>query len=229
MIPGRLSPAFFGVAEALSVRESRRSARNLLCSAVYSPPASLASPPLAWHRYAPPSASSMRAKLGAGTEAVGATSQGTWAIHPFPPIYLQKKRSDRQPSTPKGVGRDAPLTAAGRSAKSAGRSAEQGTTGTGLEGGRGCGRNRGSAVHNNLALRCGCRRPQAADHDNSPFTCVQCDFSWSAAWGLWFTGGPSCCGRGVAARAAGGVDGEGSEAGQERIGHELRLGIGWRS
>jgi hypothetical protein len=49
--------------------------------------------------------------------------------NPFQSTYLQAERSDQRPSTPKGVGRFAPLTAAGRGANVLGRWAGRGVLG----------------------------------------------------------------------------------------------------
>jgi hypothetical protein len=118
--------------------------------------------------------------------------------HPFLPTCPLLKRRVERPSTPKGVGRYAPLTATRHDAKDAGMSADQGRhsvagggawrelgrgisgaasrrklTGRMIEagqfsGGRGCGRTRELSVRSHLALRCGWRRTPAADHAPSP-------------------------------------------------------------
>ncbi len=162
------------------------------------------------------------------------TDTGTQAAHLSPTTWLQKKRSEDRPSTPKGVGREAPLTAEPRGAENAVRSAGKDTTRATCGGGRECGRTRGSGVHSNSALQSGWRRPPAADHPQSPLTLnMSGNWWWSAAGGLRLAGGPSCCGRGVAAgwmgvrgcgdRASGGD----FETKPGRFGYVLRLGFGW--
>jgi len=117
----------------------------------------------------------------------------------LPPTYLSAKRSAARPSTPKGVGRVAPLTAGRRCAELLVRSGQWITakdSGCGQGYGRGC----ESSVRTNSALHCGWWRPPAADHPQSPLTLnMSGDWWWSAAGGLVFGGGPSWCGRGVAA------------------------------
>jgi hypothetical protein len=156
---------------------------------------------------------------------------------PSPPTYLQAKRGVARPSTPKGVGREAPLTAERRSAKSLGRSAGQGTIEAGRGGGLGRGLIGGLRVHTFLALRCGKRRFPAADHNKSPSRdrCGDVNFSWSAAGKLTFAGDRSQCGRGSVAVAGGGREGTGVGVGGDcetkpgRFGYVLRLAGGWWS
>lgn len=161
----------------------------------------------------------------------------TRTTHPSLTTWLQKKRSENRPSTPKGVGREAPLTAGSRGAKNAVRSAGITTTRTNVWSGRGRGRNRGLGVHSDLALRCGWRRPPAADHPQSPLTLnMSGNWWWSAAGGLGLAGGPGGSGRGP---AGSGRVGSGVGMGvrgrkylgtkQGRCGGWLRLGCGWRS
>ncbi len=194
----------------------------------------LASPIFAPRSGAP--ASSMPTKTRTQrTKAAGAVSFSgiREAAHPSLPTWLPEKRREDRLSTPKGVGREAPLTADPRGAKSLARSAEKDTTRATCGGGPECGRTRGSGVHSNSALRCGWRRPPAADHPQSPLTLnMSGDWWWSAAGGLGLTGGPSCCGRGVAAGWAGvrgGVGGGKSETKPGRFGYVLRLAGGWWS
>jgi hypothetical protein len=175
--------------------------------------------------------------------------------HPFLPTCLALKRRVERPSTPKGVGRYAPLTAARHDTKHAAMSADQewravagGSAGmgfgetAGLAGpGSGCGQGYGQGcelhVRTNLALRCGWRRPPAADHPQSPLTLnMSGDWWWSAAGGLVFGGGPSWCGRGLAVGAGGNREGTGERCGAGRGGPKLgrnecalRLVGGWWS
>ena len=51
-------------------------------------------------------------------------------VDPSRPTYLQAERSAQRPSTPKGVGRYAPVTSAGRGAKLLGRSGQGSGGGT---------------------------------------------------------------------------------------------------
>ena len=154
------------------------------------------------------------------------------AAHPFQPTYLPAKRGAGRPSTPKGVGREAPLTAARRRAKSLGRSAGQGTSGEHSRGGQGCGRTRGPGVHSPLALCCGWRRPSAADHAHTPSgTRTSGVRSWSAAEGLMGPGERDGCERGAGYRRGSGDCGGGDE-GKTKAGRSvvlLRLGVGWWS
>ena len=164
---------------------------------------------------------------------VPGTDTRTQAAHFSPTTWLQKKRSDTRPSTPKGVGREAPLTVGSRGAENAVRSAGRTTTETALWSGRGRGRTRGSGVHSDLALRCGWRRPPAADHPQSPLTLnMSGDWWWSAAGGLGLAGGLGGSGRGLAGGGRGGPEvREGKYLGtkQGRCGGRLRLGLRWRS
>jgi len=192
------------------------------------------------HRLGGASASSMQTKtraqpaVAAGVASSSGIGSGTQAAHPSPTTWLQKERREDRPSTPKGVGREAPLTAGPRGAENAVRSAGKDTTKATCGGGRECGRTRGSSVHSNSALQCGWRRPPAADHPQSPLTLnMSGNWWWSAAGGLRLAGGPSCCGRGVVAGAVGveswgGCVGGGDfETKPGRFGYVLRLGFGW--
>jgi hypothetical protein len=58
-----------------------------------------------------------------GVRRINREASGVTEAHPQPPTYLPVERSDGRPSTPKGVGREAPLTACRRGAKSLARSA----------------------------------------------------------------------------------------------------------
>jgi hypothetical protein len=171
--------------------------------------------------------------------------------HPFLPTCPPLKRRVERPSTPKGVGRVAPLTATRHDAKSAGMSADQGRHSVAGEGfgetaglagpgsGYGQGYGQGCELHvrTNLALRCGWRRPPAADHPQSPLTLnMSGNWWWSAAGGLVFGGGPSWCGRGLAAGAGGDREGSGEcggwGRGEPKLGRNecvLRLVGGWWS
>ena len=152
--------------------------------------------------------------------------------HVSQPTYLPAKRRAARPSTPKGVGREAPLTAVRRSAKSLGRSAGQGTSGERSRGGQGCGRTRGPGVHSPLALDCGWRRPSAADHAHTPSReRTNGVRSWSAAEGLVGPGKRDGCER--EAVVGPGRERRGTEKRDEtkpvRKGVELRLARKWWS
>jgi hypothetical protein len=159
-----------------------------------------------------------------------------------PPSYLQPKRSASRPSTPKGVGRCAPLTAGSRGAKLAGRSAgrdlgvEIGEEFTGDY----CGRERGPGVRSHLALQSGVGRFQFADQNRTPCLCRKHPWClsvrlWSANRNrrvAWCGGG---CERGVVRSGSGegtGVVGGGpekKETKRERICGGLRLVGAWWS
>ena len=145
---------------------------------------------------------------------------------PSMPTSLALKRRVGRPSTPKGVARLARLTATRHDTEEAAMSADQGRrtvaggcsgvgfrekaglVGPGFGCGQGYGRGCESHVRTNLALRCGWRRPPAADHPQSPLTLnMSGDWWWSAAGGLGFAGGPSWCGRGVVAGPDGNREG----------------------
>jgi len=72
-------------------------------------------------------AATRRAHVSSEARAQNYSLQDGGAALPSPPTYLQPKRSAARPSTPKGVGRCAPLTACLRRAKLAGRSAGRDT------------------------------------------------------------------------------------------------------
>lgn len=80
------------------------------------------------------------------------------------PAYLQAERSAQRPLTPKGVGRYAPLTAAGRGAKLLGRWAGRGVSEALAGVDRGVDKVMDRASTPDLAGRGGWRRPPAADH-----------------------------------------------------------------
>ena len=173
-------------------------------------------------------AATARIAQGAGRQAQNYADAP--ATHVSQPTYLPAKRCAGRPSTPEGVGREAPLTAARRGAKSLGRSAGQGTN---SEGGRECGRTCGLGVHSPFALCCGWRRPSAADHAHTP-----CEHhmsgvrSWSAAEGLVGPGERDGCERGAVRYQRGSRECDGGDDGKTKAGRSvvlLRLGVGWWS
>lgn len=173
----------------------------------------------------------------AGSISVPGIGSRTHAAHLSPTTWLQKKRSDDRPSTPKGVGRKAPLTAGPRGAKNAVRSAGIKHDTDPLRGGPRYGRDPGLGVRLDLALRCGWRRPPAADHPQSPLTLnMSGNWWWSAAGGLGLAGERGGCGRGLAGSGwveggmCGGCGGGGKLGTKPgRFGYELRLESGWWS
>jgi len=176
-------------------------------------------------------AATARIPQGAGRQAKNYADAS--ATHVSQPTYLPVKRCAARPSTPKGVGREAPLTAARRSAKSLGRSAGQGTSGNPSGGGRECGRTCGFGVHSLLAWSCGCGRPSAADHAHTPLEKETSGVrSWSAAEGLMGPGERDGCERGAAGYRRGSGDCGGGDEGKTKAGRSgdgLRLGVGWWS
>lgn len=176
-------------------------------------------------------AATTRIAHGAGRQAKNYVD--VLATHVSPPTYPQLKRGAGRPSTPKGVGREAPLTAARRRAKSLGRSAGQGTSREHSRGGQGCGRTRGLGVHSPLAWSCGCGRPSAADHAHTPSReRTNGVRSWSAAEGLVGPGERDGCERGAAGYRRGSGECDGGDEGKTKAGRSvvlLRLGSGWWS
>lgn len=161
---------------------------------------------------------------------------GVKEADPQPPTYLPSERSAGRPSTPEGVGREAPLTACRRGAKSSARSARE------ESGGRGSPTVPGvdqvvekvvdPASTPALACRSGRRRPRPADHAYSRSkNRIIHESTWSAGRGLEVGGDQDGCGCGVAGgrqrfcggrgRCGGGVgygdvagDGRGTKAGE---------------
>lgn len=162
-------------------------------------------------------------------------------VSPSRPTYLQAERSDQRPSTPKGVGRVAPLTAAGRGANVLGRWA-------GLESGDGTpsaasrGANKGAAKGANLAsaaIWLGVAVegvPRQLTTPNHHWTLnMSGDWWWSAAGGLVWVASREDCGSEIAAGAgtvgerAGGCRGGSWKTKQGRNEGGLRLVNGWWS
>jgi len=210
-------------------------------------------------RYGPPDAhrplsrqrrTEVQMKAAGQIESEGRGDCGGRLECPFLPTSLALKRRGGRPSTPKGVARFARLPAARHDTEEAAMSADQGRrtvagrcSGVGLREkagllgpGSGCeqgyGRGCESHVHTNSALHGGWRRPPAADHPQSPLTLnMSGDWWWSAAGGLVFGGGPSWCGRGVAA-GPGGTGERCGDRGEPRPGRNegaFRLVSGWSS
>jgi len=152
-----------------------------------------------------------------------------------PPTYPPLERSVGDPSTPKGVGREAPLTARLRCAVSAGRSVGQNPISRwGSRGGRAGGRSRGSSVHRHFALPCGWSRSPAADHPQSPsqrfffLRFLSGDWLWSAAGELLLTRDGNDGGQGaVRGVVEAGLRTDRTGTKGERNHVRLRIGIPW--
>lgn len=160
-----------------------------------------------------------------------------------PPTYLQPKRSADRPSTPKGVGRCAPLTACLRGAKLAGRSAGRengdlrGVEQTLKETGQHPGRWPGPGVRSQVALQSGVGRFRFSDLVRTPCSkklprafCIRTRSENQKRRVAWCGGG--CERRVVRSRGGerigvvgGGPDQRGTK--RERIGEALRLGGAW--
>jgi hypothetical protein len=160
-----------------------------------------------------------------------------------PPSYLQPKRSAARPSTPKGVGRCAPLTACLRGAKLAGRSAGRDSGDTrgktsrgGLSYGLGCERSCDPGVRSHLAFLCGWGRFWFPDHNRTrsrkqPGAVLGVRL-WSGNQKRHVAGCGGVCER-RAVRAGGRVGNKGGrdwgESKRWRNEGWLRLGCGWWS
>src|SRR3954470_20015512 len=130
-------------------------------------------------------------------------AHGTGA-NPSRPTYLQAERSAQRPSTPKGVGRYAPLTAAGRGAEVLGRWAGLESGGTPSAARRGTdeaavkGANLASAaIWLGVAVE---GVPRQLTTPNHHWTLnMSGDWWWSAAGGLMWLGSRAGCGGEIAA------------------------------
>src|SRR3954470_17472905 len=162
------------------------------------------------------------------------------AEQPSSPTYLQAERSTQRPSTPKGVGRVAPLTAAGRGAKLLGRSGQGSGCGTSTATSRGA---NGAAVKGanlaSAAIWLGVAVegvPRQLTTPNNHWTLnMSGDWWWSAAGGLMWLGSREGCGGEIAAGSGTvgerteGCRGGGWKTKQGRNGVGLRLVAGWWS
>ena len=158
-------------------------------------------------------------------------------VDPSRPTYLQAERSAQRPSTPKGVGRYAPLTAAGRGAKLLGRSGQGSGGGTprGANGAAVKGANLASAA---MWLEVAVEGvPRQLPTPTHLWTLnMRGVWWWPAAGGLLLLGCWEGCGGQIAvssgtvgARTEGCRDGGGRKTKQGRNGVGLRLVAGWWS
>jgi len=161
------------------------------------------------------------------------------ATHVTLPTWVRFLRRGGRPSTPKGVGREAPLTAFPRGANDAPTSAGSDSAPIeggvvlrcGFKGGPEHGRECGSGVRSHLALCCAGGWSQNADQPESAWDSPGSrDSSWSAFWDQIPIGGPGGCGRGLL-RAQGTESvrcgREVEETKRERSGWALRLRDRW--
>ena len=174
-------------------------------------------------------------------ERARAKDYASLATHVTLPTWMRFLRLGGRQSTPKGVGREAPLTAFPRGATAACRSAGSDSAprvkGCGLDYGLGCGGDCELSVRSHLAFCCAGRSSQNADQQKPTMrgistVCAVCSFCWSAFrddLGAW---GPGGCGRGLPGSLSTGITRSGGrfrKTKRERNGGELRLHSGWWS
>ena len=167
----------------------------------------------------------------------GAKDYASLATHVTLPTYPRFQRLGDRPSTPKGVGREAPLTACPRGATDAGRSAGSDSVfrvnWCGLRGGLEREKRCGLGVRSHLALRRAWGSFQNPDQPESPSLRQHPPNSgWSAFWNDLDSLVQGGCGRWARRAHRSGITRSGGrfqKTKRERNEGELRLHCGWWS